>query len=127
MEIGRFAPTTSGRAHPGTLLAGMLAWLDMKRLGGRFVLRLEDIDPGARDHAWQTGLMDDLDWFGLPRDEVVWQSARAEALGEGRRDPFGGRGLGLSGDLPAPAGERLAFQPGKPPGRPGGDPGGPQG
>ena len=30
MDIGRFAPTTSGRAHPGTLLAGMLAWLDAR-------------------------------------------------------------------------------------------------
>ena len=78
MEIGRFAPTTSGRAHPGTLLAGMLAWLDVKSLGGKFLLRFEDIDPGARDRAWQDGLLDDLDWFGLPRDEIVWQSSRRE-------------------------------------------------
>jgi len=76
MEIGRFAPTTSGRAHPGTLLAGMLAWLDARSRGGRFLLRLEDIDPGAADPGRREGLLDDLKWFGLSWDELVWQSAR---------------------------------------------------
>lgn len=76
MEIGRFAPTTSGRAHPGTLLAGMLAWLDVKSRGGRFILRLEDIDPSAQDDSTRSGLLDDLTWFGLEWDELVWQSSR---------------------------------------------------
>jgi len=75
MEIGRFAPTTSGRAHPGTLLAALLAWLDVRSRGGRFLLRLEDIDPTATSRVWQTGLLDDLAWFGLEWDEVIWQSA----------------------------------------------------
>ena len=76
MDIGRFAPTTSGRAHPGTLLAGLLAWLDVRSRGGRFLLRLEDIDPTARDEVTQRGLLDDLRWFGLEWDELVWQSSR---------------------------------------------------
>lgn len=76
MDIGRFAPTTSGRAHPGTLLAGALAWLDVRRRGGRFLLRLEDIDPTAVDLDRQRGLLDDLEWFGLTWDELVWQSSR---------------------------------------------------
>lgn len=76
MQIGRFAPTTSGRAHPGTLLAGMLAWLDARSLGGRFLLRLEDIDPTAQDPALRNGLVDDLIWFGLEWDQLVWQSSR---------------------------------------------------
>ena len=79
MEIGRFAPTTSGRAHPGTLLAGLLAWLDVKSRQGRFVLRMEDIDPSAEDGALRQGLLDDLEWFGLPWDELVWQSSRRQA------------------------------------------------
>ena len=74
MEIGRFAPTTSGRAHPGTLLAGLLAWLDARSLGGRFVLRLEDIDPSAKAASLKQGLLDDLVWFGLTWDRLVWQS-----------------------------------------------------
>lgn len=76
MQLGRFAPTTSGRAHPGTLLAAMLAWLDVRSRGGRFLLRLEDIDPTAQSQADQRGLLDDLEWFGLDWDELVWQSAR---------------------------------------------------
>ena len=74
MDIGRFAPTTSGRAHPGTLLAGMLAWLDLRSRGGRFLLRMEDIDPGAQG-ADRDGLLDDLTWFGLTWDRLVWQSS----------------------------------------------------
>jgi len=76
MEIGRFAPTTSGRAHPGTLLAALLAWLDIRSKGGRFLLRLEDIDPGARQASLRDGLIDDLRWFGLSWDELVRQSSR---------------------------------------------------
>jgi len=73
-EICRFAPTTSGRAHPGTLLAGMLAWLDAKSRKAKFILRMEDIDPDRVHDKWRTGLLDDLEWFGLTWDEIVWQS-----------------------------------------------------
>lgn len=79
MDICRFAPTTSGRAHPGTLLAGLLAWLDARSRGGHFVLRLEDIDPGAGDPGRRKALLDDLTWFGLTWDELVWQSSRRAA------------------------------------------------
>lgn len=76
MDTGRFAPTTSGRAHPGTLLAALLAWLDARSRQGRLVLRLEDIDPSARRPEARDGLLDDLRWFGLDWDELVWQSQR---------------------------------------------------
>ena len=42
------------------------------------MLRLEDIDPGAQDPRIRQGLVDDLHWFGLEWDQLVWQS-------EGRR------------------------------------------
>jgi len=92
MEIGRFAPTTSGRAHPGTLLAGLLAWLDIRSIGGRFVLRLEDIDPTARNPHLRQGLLDDLTWFGLEWDELVWQSACGPAH-EAALDKLASRGV----------------------------------
>jgi len=79
MIVGRFAPTTSGRAHPGTLLAALLAWLDVKSRGGQFVLRMEDIDPGAQDPGYREGLFEDLRWFGLTWDALVWQSSRTSA------------------------------------------------
>ena len=49
MDTGRFAPSTTGPAHPGTLLAALLCWLDARSRGGRVVLRLEDLptpEPG---------------------------------------------------------------------------------
>ncbi|MFA4945371.1 MAG: glutamate--tRNA ligase family protein [Lentisphaeria bacterium] len=80
--IGRFAPSPTGRAHPGTLLAGLLAWLDVRRRGGRFVLRLEDLDPERCTDEWRQGLLADLAWFGLDWDALEWQhdnAARHEA------------------------------------------------
>jgi glutamyl/glutaminyl-tRNA synthetase len=75
----RFAPTTSGRAHPGTLLAGLLAWLDARSRGATLTLRLEDLDPDRCRPAYAAGLQEDLAWFGLDWDAVVMQSQRGAA------------------------------------------------
>lgn len=75
MEICRFAPSASGRAHPGTLLAGLLAWLDARSRGASFILRIEDIDPQRTTDLWRKALPDDLTWFGLDWDQLVFQSA----------------------------------------------------
>ena len=72
--ISRFAPSATGRAHPGTLLAGLLAWLDARQRGARLVLRLEDLDPQRCTPALVHGLQDDLAWFGLDFDAVEIQS-----------------------------------------------------
>jgi glutamyl/glutaminyl-tRNA synthetase len=74
MEICRFAPSASGRAHPGTLLAGLLAWLDARSRGARFILRIEDIDPQRTTEQWRQGLLEDLSWFGLDWDQLDIQS-----------------------------------------------------
>ncbi len=74
---GRFAPSATGRAHPGTLLAGLLCWLDARSRGDRLVLRLEDLDPQRCTPALVSGLLADLTWFGLTFDAVEVQSAFA--------------------------------------------------
>jgi glutamyl/glutaminyl-tRNA synthetase len=51
--IGRFAPSTTGEAHPGTLTAALLAWLDAGARGGHIVLRLEDRER-VRASIWAT-------------------------------------------------------------------------
>ena len=43
--VGRFAPSPSGYLHLGNLLSALLAWLDIRSLGGEMVFRLEDLDP----------------------------------------------------------------------------------
>ena len=47
---GRFAPSPSGRLHLGNMLSSLLAWLDVKKLGGEMIFRLEDLDPD-RSHS----------------------------------------------------------------------------
>lgn len=71
----RFAPTTSGRAHPGTLLAGLLCWLDARSRGAHLTLRLEDLDPDRCRPEHADGLLDDFAWFGLDWDACERQSA----------------------------------------------------
>ena len=83
-EVGRFAPSTTGPAHPGTLLAALLCWLDARSLGARVLLRLEDLDPERSRPEWSRDLLRDLAWLGLDWDEVASQSGssadHAEAL-----------------------------------------------
>lgn len=72
-SIGRFAPSTTGPAHPGTLLAALLCWLDARSRAGRVALRLEDLDPERSRPAWTAALRDDLAWLGLEWDAVCEQ------------------------------------------------------
>ena len=72
--IGRFAPSATGPAHPGTLLAALLAWLDARSRGGRVVLRIEDLDPERCRPEFTDGLLADLEWLGLDWDAVEIQS-----------------------------------------------------
>ena len=41
---GRFAPSPTGRMHLGNIYSALLSWLSARKQGGRFVLRIEDID-----------------------------------------------------------------------------------
>jgi glutamyl-Q tRNA(Asp) synthetase len=73
VQVSRFAPSTTGRAHPGTLLAALLAWLDARKHGARLLLRLEDLDPDRCRPEWSTLLRDDLAWLGLDFDAAEEQ------------------------------------------------------
>jgi glutamyl-tRNA synthetase len=66
---GRFAPSPTGDLHLGNARTALLAWLQVRRNGGSFVLRMEDLDRGrVRDVARQEQLRD-LRWLGLDWDE----------------------------------------------------------
>lgn len=77
--ISRFAPSTTGEPHPGTLLSALLVWLDVRARGGTAILRLEDLDPARAKPAWAAELVAACAWFGLDWDEVVVQSDRRAA------------------------------------------------
>ena len=69
MERGRFAPSPSGRMHLGNLMTALLAWLDVRHVGGTMVLRMEDLDPERCREEYAAQLARDLQWLGLDWDE----------------------------------------------------------
>ena len=81
-RLGRFAPSTSGRAHPGTLLAALLCWLDARSVGADVLLRLEDLDRARTKEGYREGLRADLEWFGLDWDSEQTQSDASERHAE---------------------------------------------
>ncbi|GIQ68275.1 tRNA glutamyl-Q(34) synthetase GluQRS [Xylanibacillus composti] len=66
---GRFAPTPSGFLHLGNALAALLGWLQMRKAGGVFLLRIEDIDKPRCRPAFVEQIYRDMDWLGLDWDE----------------------------------------------------------
>lgn len=68
MDIGRFAPSPSGRMHLGNALSAMLAWLSARKKGGEVVLRIEDLDPARSREEYAEGIMSDFLWLGLTWD-----------------------------------------------------------
>ena len=78
-SIGRFAPSPTGRMHLGNVFSALLSWLSVKSKGGKWLLRIEDIDPGRSRQAYADLLMNDLEWLGLTWDgESVYQSQRSD-------------------------------------------------
>ena len=74
---GRFAPSPSGRMHLGNLFAALLAWLDIRSLGGEMLLRMEDLDPDRCKPEYLDQLADDLLWLGLDWD-LGWRAGETE-------------------------------------------------
>lgn len=66
---GRFAPTPSGRIHLGNILCAMLSWLSVRSVGGRYILRIEDLDAMRCPRSLADGIEDDLHWFGIDWDD----------------------------------------------------------
>lgn len=67
--VGRFAPSPTGRMHLGNVYAALKSWLSVKRRGGRWILRIEDLDPGRSRREFAELMEDDLRWLGLVWDE----------------------------------------------------------
>lgn len=75
---GRFAPSPSGRMHLGNVYTALAAWLCAKSNGGKFLLRIEDLDPVRCPRANADQILSDLEWLGLTWDnaEIPYQSER---------------------------------------------------
>lgn len=66
---GRFAPSPTGRMHLGNIFTALISWLSVKSKGGRWILRIEDLDPDRSRPEWASLIEDDLHWLGLVPNE----------------------------------------------------------
>ncbi|SIQ34579.1 glutamyl-Q tRNA(Asp) synthetase [Rhizobium sp. RU20A] len=63
--VFRFAPSPNGRLHLGHALSALLNDEMARRVGGAFLLRIEDIDQTRARPEFEAGIIEDLDWLGL--------------------------------------------------------------
>lgn len=76
--VTRFAPSPSGLLHLGHAHSALFAWHAAR--GGRFLLRIEDIDIGRCRPELEAAILEDLAWLGLDWERPVWrQSERLAA------------------------------------------------
>ena len=78
--VFRFAPSPNGHLHLGHAYSALFTAHWAAELGGRFLLRIEDIDPVRSKPEFTDAILEDLGWLGLSWDEPVWrQSQRLSA------------------------------------------------
>lgn len=68
MIVTRFAPSPTGRLHLGHAYSALVAWRRASDAGGKFLLRIEDIDRARWREEFVAGIDEDLRWLGLDWD-----------------------------------------------------------
>ena len=76
----RFAPSPTGYFHVGSARAALFNWLFVRRLGGTFILRIEDTDEARNRPEWTDGIISALDWLGMAPDEGPFFQSAAEEV-----------------------------------------------
>jgi glutamyl-Q tRNA(Asp) synthetase len=80
--VFRFAPSPNGYLHLGHALSALINFDTAQRHGGRFLLRIEDIDLSRARPEFEKAIFEDLDWLGLEWERpVLRQSERFETYG----------------------------------------------
>ncbi len=78
--VGRFAPSPTGPLHAGSLVAALASWLDARAHGGKWLLRIEDVDTPRCVPGTDRLIIDQLAACGLHADNApLWQSTRGTA------------------------------------------------
>lgn len=93
LPTGRFAPSPTGPLHLGSLVAAVASWLSARAAGGRWLVRMEDIDTPRVVAGSAEEILAALRRYGLEWDgEIVWQSQRTalyeDALARLREQDF---------------------------------------
>ena len=78
--IGRFAPSPTGPLHFGSLVTALASYLDARANGGKWLVRVEDLDPPREVTGSSTLILEQLQAFGMDWDgDVLYQSSRLSA------------------------------------------------
>jgi glutamyl-tRNA synthetase len=73
----RFAPSPTGFLHVGGARTALFCWLYARRMGGQFILRIEDTDRERSTQASVDAILESMDWLGLDYDEgPIYQTDR---------------------------------------------------
>jgi len=78
----RFAPSPTGFMHIGNTRTALFNWLWAKKLGGSFMLRIDDTDKLRSKKEYEDVIRDNLHWLGLEWSEEARQSARFDRYNE---------------------------------------------
>jgi len=84
----RFAPSPTGMVHVGNARTALYNWLFARRMGGQFLLRIEDTDLERSEARYETQLLEDLRWLGLDWDEGPESTLFRETGSEGPSAPY---------------------------------------
>jgi len=74
----RFAPSPTGYLHVGNVRTALVNWLFARKVGGHFLLRIDDTDSGRSRPEYTAAIEEDLRWLGLDWDSETHQSQRFE-------------------------------------------------
>jgi glutamyl-Q tRNA(Asp) synthetase len=91
--VTRFAPSPTGFLHLGHAHAALFAWRRARQAGGRFLLRIEDIDPSRCRAGFTAAILEDLGWLGLGWDGPVREQSQHLPAYRAALDALVARGL----------------------------------
>ncbi len=121
MIVTRFAPSPSGRLHLGHAYSAALGGARAMASGGRFLLRIEDLDQNRCRPEYVDGIFEDLQWLGLDWAEPVLVQSERTAAYEAALDQLKADGLAfacfctradIALSLTAPHGDAATSYPG---------------
>ena len=78
MTLVRFAPSPTGNLHLGNVKTAIINWLFVQKMGGQFMLRIDDTDRERSKEEYTDSIKRDLEWLGIKWDQTARQSERLD-------------------------------------------------